>query len=94
LYKLNLVDAIIPEPLGGAHRNVHDTVHNVEEYIVKTLRDLKRIKIDSLLDSRYKKLRSIGSNINNPAKDNPGKTRIKSTSKPSRAKLKPIPAEV
>jgi acetyl-CoA carboxylase carboxyl transferase subunit alpha len=95
LYKLNLVDAIIPEPLGGAHRNVHDTVHNVEEYIVKTLRDLKRIKIDSLLESRYKKLRSIGSNINNnPAKDNPGKTRIKSTSKPGRAKLKPIPAEV
>jgi acetyl-CoA carboxylase carboxyl transferase subunit alpha len=100
LYKLNLVDAIIPEPLGGAHRNIHDTVHNVEEYIVKTLRDLKRIKIDSLLDSRYKKLRSIGSSINNnPAKNNSGKknlskTRIKSTAKPSRAKLKPVPAEV
>ncbi|MFA5251394.1 MAG: acetyl-CoA carboxylase carboxyltransferase subunit alpha [Phycisphaerae bacterium] len=94
LYKLNLVDAIIPEPLGGAHRNIHDTVHNVEEYIVKTLRDLKRIKIDSLLDSRYKKLRSIGSSINNIAKDNISKTRIKSTAKPRRAKLKPVPAEV
>jgi acetyl-CoA carboxylase carboxyl transferase subunit alpha len=94
LYKLNLVDAIIPEPLGGAHRNVHDTVHNVKEYIVKTLRDLKRTTIENLLEGRYKKLRSIGSNINNLAKDNIGKARIKSTAKPRRAKLKPIPAEV
>ncbi len=62
LLKLGLIDAIIPEPLGGAHRNIYDTVRNVETYIVRTLRDLKRIKIDSLLDSRYKKLRAIGSN--------------------------------
>ena len=60
LYKLGLVDTVIPEPLGGAHRNVHDTVYNVEKYIVKTLRDLKRMKIDNLLDNRYSKLRSIG----------------------------------
>ena len=61
LFKLGLVDAVVPEPLGGAHRNIHDTIYNVEQYIVKTLRDLKRLKIDSLLESRYKKLRSIGS---------------------------------
>jgi acetyl-CoA carboxylase carboxyl transferase subunit alpha len=60
LLKLGLVDAAIPEPLGGAHRNVHDTIYNVEQYITKTLRDLKRLKIDSLLETRYKKLRSIG----------------------------------
>ncbi len=60
LYKLGLIDAIIPEPLGGAHRNVHDTVYNVQQYIVKTLRELKRTKIDNLLENRYKKLRSIG----------------------------------
>ncbi len=94
LYKLNLVDAIIPEPLGGAHRNVHDTVYNVEEYIVKTLRDLKRTKIDNLLESRYKKLRSIGSANNNRAKGKSGKVRIKPTTKPSRAKPKPVPAKV
>ena len=95
LYRLNLIDAIIPEPLGGAHRNVHDTVHNVEEYIVKTLRDLKRTTIDNLLESRYKKLRSIGSSVdNNRPKDKSGKMRIKSTAKPSRAKPKPVPAEV
>ena len=60
LLKLGLIDAIIPEPLGGAHRNVHDTVYNVESYIAKTLADLKRIKIDNLLENRYQKLRSIG----------------------------------
>jgi acetyl-CoA carboxylase carboxyl transferase subunit alpha len=61
LFKLNLIDTVIPEPLGGAHRNVHDTVYNVENYIVKTLRSLKRTKIDNLLENRYKKLRSLGS---------------------------------
>ena len=90
LYKLSLVDAIIPEPLGGAHRNVHDTVYNVEEYIVKTLRDLKRTKIENLLESRYKKLRSIGSVR---LKDKII-TRIKTAAKTGRAKPKPVPAEV
>lgn len=61
LYKLGLVDAVIPEPLGGAHRNLHDTVYNVEKYIAKTLRDLKRAKIETLLENRYNKLRAIGS---------------------------------
>jgi acetyl-CoA carboxylase carboxyl transferase subunit alpha len=91
LFKLHLVDAIIPEPLGGAHRNIHDTVHNVEEYIVKTLRDLNRIKIDSLLENRYEKLRSIGRIA---AKGKPVLTRIKSAVKSARAKSKPVHAEV
>jgi acetyl-CoA carboxylase carboxyl transferase subunit alpha len=60
LYKLGLIDATIPEPLGGAHRSVHDTVYNVERYIVKTLACLKRTKIDNLLENRYRKLRLIG----------------------------------
>jgi acetyl-CoA carboxylase carboxyl transferase subunit alpha len=60
LIKLGLIDAVIPEPLGGAHRNIHDTVYNVERYIARTLTDLKRIKIDNLLEGRYKKWRSIG----------------------------------
>jgi len=61
LQKLNLIDEVIPEPLGGAHRNVHDTVYNVERYIVRTLSVLKRMKTENLLDNRYKKLRRAGS---------------------------------
>lgn len=60
LHRLGIADAIIAEPLGGAHRNIHDTVYNVEQYIVRTLRELKRIPLENLLDSRYKKLRKIG----------------------------------
>lgn len=60
LHRLGIADAIIAEPLGGAHRNVHDTVYNVEQYIVRTLRELKKLPIDTLLASRYKKLRTIG----------------------------------
>jgi acetyl-CoA carboxylase carboxyl transferase subunit alpha len=91
LHKLNLVDAIIPEPLGGAHRNVHDTVHNVEEYITRTLHDLSRTNIENLLENRYKKLRSIGgiTHIEKTAA-----AAIKSTGKPRRAKLKPVPTKI
>lgn len=60
LAKLGLVDAVIPEPLGGAHRSIHDTIYNVEQYIIKTLRELKRTKLENLMANRYKKLRSIG----------------------------------
>jgi acetyl-CoA carboxylase carboxyl transferase subunit alpha len=96
LYKLELIDAVIPEPLGGAHRNVHDTVYNVEKYIVKTLRDLKRTKIDNLLENRYKKLRSIGIG---PAeklrrKTLAGRERVKAAIEKIHVKPKPVPAKV
>ncbi len=96
LYKLDLVDAVISEPLGGAHRNLHDTVYNVEKYIVKTLRDLKRTKLDNLLDNRYKKLRSIGVS---PAeklrrKTLAGKERVKEALEAVPNKRKRIPAKV
>lgn len=60
LLKLELVDAIIPEPLGGAHRNIHDSVNAVERYLTKTLLQLKRTNLDTLVETRYKKLRAIG----------------------------------
>jgi len=60
LKSLGLIDAIIPESLGGAHRNMHDTIHNVEQYITRTLRDLKRTRIENLLDHRFRRLRAIG----------------------------------
>ncbi len=96
LYKLGLVDAVIPEPLGGAHRNIHDTVYNVERYIVKTLRDLKRTKIENLLESRYKKLRSIGNNRTNNLrkKPQPSKAKVRTTVKAIPAKSRPVPAKV
>lgn len=63
LYRLKLVDEIIKEPLGAAHRNIHDTIYNVEKFISKSLKQLKRIDTKELLDARYKKIRSIGANM-------------------------------
>ncbi len=57
---LGIADTIIPEPLGGAHRNWHEAGHNIENYLIKTIRTLKRYKIENLLENRYQKIRSIG----------------------------------
>lgn len=95
LQKLGLVDTVIPEPLGGAHRNLHDTVYNVEKYIVKTLRDLKRTKIDNLLESRYHKLRAIGSSPTEKLrlKTQAGKERVKAALKAIPTKPKRVTAK-
>ncbi len=63
LLKLKVVDDVIREPLGGAHRNINETVYNIEMYITKTLNELKNIDVDTLLSKRYNKITSIG----NPA---------------------------
>lgn len=60
LKELGVIDTIIPEPLGGAHRDPHTTAHNLDQYIGKALRDLKRTKIENLLERRYEKFRNLG----------------------------------
>ncbi len=96
LHKLNLVDAIIPEPLGGAHRNVHDTVYNVEKYIVRTLAALRRTRIENLLENRYKKLRSIGTDSTALLRKKTAErqARIKAALKAMPKKPKRVPAKV
>ena len=60
LRQLGVIDTIVPEPLGGAHRDPHTAAHNLEQYIAKTLRDLKRVKPENLLERRYDKFRALG----------------------------------
>jgi acetyl-CoA carboxylase carboxyl transferase subunit alpha len=60
LKQLGVIDNIISEPLGGAHRDPHTAAHNLEQHIAKTLRDLKRTKLENLLERRYEKFRSLG----------------------------------
>ena len=95
LHRLGLVDAVISEPLGGAHRNHHDTVYNVEKYIVKTLRDLKRTKTENLLQNRYNKLRSIGASQGESLrrKTQASKDRIKTALETISKKPKRAPAK-
>ncbi len=96
LQKLKLIDEIIPEPLGGAHRNIHDTVYNVERYIVRTLSVLKRTKVENLLENRYKKLRAIGSDTAGllRTKTKAIKIDIKAAAPTASGKSKRIPAKV
>jgi acetyl-CoA carboxylase carboxyl transferase subunit alpha len=63
LQELGVVDDVIPEPLGAAHRNPHEAAHNLEQYIVRTLRELKRLDMDHLLDRRYQSWRDKGAVI-------------------------------
>ncbi len=60
LKELGVIDEIIEEPLGAAHRNARAAADNVERYIDKTLRELKRIPIDKLTDQRYDRIRKLG----------------------------------
>src|SRR4051812_39263970 len=60
LMKLGIIDQIIPEPLGGAHRDPHTAAHNLEQFVAKSLRELKRCKIENILDRRYTKFRDMG----------------------------------
>ncbi|MGN6506651.1 MAG: acetyl-CoA carboxylase carboxyltransferase subunit alpha [Tepidisphaeraceae bacterium] len=55
-----IIDAVVPEPLGGAHRDPHTAAHNLEQYVSKALRELRRFKIDNLLERRYEKFRAMG----------------------------------
>ena len=61
LKKLELIDDIIPEPIGGAHRHKDTVIQSVEDYIGTTLRGLKRLRTDTLLKRRYDRLRNWGS---------------------------------
>ena len=58
--KLGVIDDIIEEPPGGAHRDPEEAAVNLEKWIVEALRDLKRFKPDNLSQRRYEKFRSMG----------------------------------
>ena len=60
LKKLDLVDELVPEPLGGAHHNYRLAADNLKAALLKYLAQLKTIPIDELLELRYQKFRNIG----------------------------------
>ena len=60
LYELGLVDQVIPEPLGGAHRDVDAMAENIKQSLIKTLDSLKNRPTDELIEARYKRLMSYG----------------------------------
>lgn len=60
LLELGVIDKILPEPTGGAHRNHQLAAEIVKNELVATLRDLHRLPVDELLERRLRKFRNIG----------------------------------
>ena len=60
LKKLNIIDEIITEPLGGAHRDYDEISLSIKESLIKNLSILNRMSKEELLDRRYKRLLEIG----------------------------------
>jgi len=60
LEELGLIDRIIPEPLGGAHRDIDAVAHNVKSAIVENLNHLDTLPLEQLLEERYQRLMSFG----------------------------------
>ena len=60
LQELGLIDGIIPEPLGGAHRDIELMAATLKETLVQQLDLLERIPVDRLLSDRYQRLMSYG----------------------------------
>jgi acetyl-CoA carboxylase carboxyl transferase subunit alpha len=60
LLKLGIIDEVVPEPLGGAHREPEKMAEVLKETIIRNLKELKAKKLEELLKLRYKKFRGIG----------------------------------
>ena len=61
ILELGLIDEIIPEPLGGAHRNFDQASSNLSKAILKSLDELTKLPINSLVEKRYERLMGYGS---------------------------------
>jgi acetyl-CoA carboxylase carboxyl transferase subunit alpha len=60
LLKLGVIDGVVPEPLGGAHRDPAETGRNLKEAIVAALHELEKIPAEKLAKRRYDKFRQMG----------------------------------
>ena len=60
LKSLGIIDEIIKEPLGGAHRNFEETAQNLKEAVVKEFKRIDEYSLRELLKRRYEKYRKMG----------------------------------
>jgi acetyl-CoA carboxylase carboxyl transferase subunit alpha len=60
LEQLGIVDETIPEPLGGAHRDIDTMSENLKQHLIGQLEELQKIPTDQLLEQRYQRVMSYG----------------------------------
>jgi acetyl-CoA carboxylase carboxyl transferase subunit alpha len=68
LYRLGVIDEIVKEPLGGAHRDQKGMAESLKEVVEQHLKELERMDIEELLRNRYEKFRKIGTFIDDGKK--------------------------
>jgi acetyl-CoA carboxylase carboxyl transferase subunit alpha len=59
IIKLGVIDEIIKEPVGGAHRDLESTAKNMKEAIARNLTELNKLSAEELVEGRYKKFRAM-----------------------------------
>ena len=60
LKELGLIDNVVPEPLGGAHRNYDEAAANLKQRLVSDLNDLLNLPLDRLIEQRYTRIMHYG----------------------------------
>ncbi|CAE7273121.1 accA [Symbiodinium necroappetens] len=65
--RLGIIDDVVKEPVGGAHRDPKATAEAVKKWIVETLTPMKRLKRSNLPSRRYKRFRGLGTYTEAPA---------------------------
>jgi acetyl-CoA carboxylase carboxyl transferase subunit alpha len=60
LIQTPVVDDLVPEPPGGAHRDHNQMALRLKEVLLKHLYELQQLSLDELLDKRYQKYRGLG----------------------------------
>jgi acetyl-CoA carboxylase carboxyl transferase subunit alpha len=67
LLEFGIIDVIVPEPLGGAHRDPQASADNIKRVILDSIKDISNMSKDDMLKVRYEKFRRMGRFID-PAK--------------------------
>lgn len=71
LAKLGIVDAVIPEPLGGAHRDPKEMANTLKSYLLRYLGELLQLSTSDMLEQRYQKFRNMGMLLEGNAQEQP-----------------------
>ncbi len=67
LLRLGVIDDVIEEPLGAAHRDHHQMAARLKMYLMKSVRELSAKPLDELVNNRYEKFRRMGVFLEGPA---------------------------
>ena len=69
LHDLGLIDGVIPEPLGGAHKDFDRTASALKDELVHQLAELAKLKPARIVDERFRRYRAVGRYRDAPLED-------------------------